>query len=162
MGDNNDRTIDRGWEIINELDDFIDKNDKKEAFTLTRKRYWWNYIAHLSRLYQAGQIFVQRDKINRIIGICTWVLVNKEDEHKINKITWSLPKEISNGNNLCITICVLNGGSIHDFRREFRKRFSDKVDEVFWFDIPHNRFIRRKNILKEMVYADTKLRFVGP
>src|SRR3990167_234198 len=150
MVDNDDRTIDRGWQIINELDDFIERGDKNKIFTPTRKQYWWEYIRHLIRLYKADQIFIQRDKINRIVGICGWVLVNKEDEYKINKVTWALPKEISNGNNLCITICVISGGNINNFRREFCKRFAEKVDEIFWFDIPHNRFIRRKNILKEM------------
>ena len=79
--------------------------------------------------------------------------MNKEDENKINKTTWALPRDISEGENLCITICVLFGGNIHDFRREFRRRFAETVDEVFWFDIPHNKFIRRKNILKGAVYA---------
>lgn len=149
MDNNIDRTIDRCWQIINEVDNFIVKNDTKRVFYETRQKYRWNYFLHLERLYKARQLFIQRNEVGQIIGICGWILINKEDEHKINKTTWSLPEEISNGENLCITICVINGGNMNELRREFRKRLTDKVDEIFWFDIPHNKFVRKKNILKE-------------
>lgn len=155
MGNNFNRTISRCRKIVNEVNNFIVKNDKKEAFLKTRQEYSWNYFEHLDRLYNANQLFIQRNAVGEIIGICGWLLVNREDEDKINKTTWSLPKDISSGNNLCITICVINGGNINDFRREFRRRFANMVDEVFWFDIPNNKFVRRKNILKEMAHANT-------
>ena len=153
MGDNTDRTADRCREIINEVDNFIVRNDKNKIFMPTRQQYRWNYFLHLARLYKSEQLFIQRNEKDQIIGICGWILVDKEDEKKINKTTWSLPRNISDGNNLCITICVLSGGKIHEFRKEFRRRFAEKVNEVFWFDIPNNKFFRRKNILKETVYA---------
>ena len=153
MGDNVDRAADRCREIINEVDNFIVKNDTKKVFYETRQQYRWNYFLHLARLYKANQLFIQRNEKDQIIGICGWILVNKEDEDKINKTTWSLPRNISEGENLCITICVLSGGNIHEFRREFRKRFAETVNEVFWFDIPNKKFVRRKNILKGVIYA---------
>lgn len=149
MDNNFDRTADRCRQIINEVDNFIVKNDVKKAFTETRQRYRWNYFLHLERLYRAGQLIIQRNKLGQIIGICGWILVKKNDEDKINKTTWALPRDISNGENLCVTICVLSGGNIHEFRRELRRRFAEIVNEVFWFDIPHNKFVRRKNISKE-------------
>lgn len=153
MDDNIDRTADRCRQIINEVDNFIVKNDTKKLFAETRIQWKWNYFLHLSRLYKAGQLFIQRNDKDQIIGICGWILVKPEDEHKINKTTWVLPRDISSGENLCITICVINGGNIHEFRREFRKRFADTVKEAFWIDIENKKFIRRKNILKEMAHA---------
>src|SRR3990167_9336745 len=100
MGDNIDRTADRCRQIVNEVDNFIVKNDTHKVFEATRQKYKWNYFLHLERLYKTGQLFIQRNKLGQIIGICGWILV-------------------------------------------------DKVDEAFWFDIPNNKFIRRKNILKE-------------
>ena len=149
MGDNIDRTADRCRQIVNEVDNFIVKNDTHKVFEATRQKYKWNYFLHLERLYKAGQLIIQRNKLGQITGICGWILVDKEDEHKINKTTWALPRDISDGENLCITICFINGGNINEFRREFHQRFADIVNEAFWFDIPHNKFIRRKNILKE-------------
>ena len=149
MGDNTHGTTDRGREVINEIDNFIVKNDVNHVFTETRHQWRWNYFLHLARLYQANQIIIQRNDKGQIIGICGWILVSPEDEHRINKTTWSLPKNISDGSNLYVTICVVNGGNIQKFRKELSEKFGDKVDEVIWVDVENKKFVRRKNILKE-------------
>jgi len=100
---------------------------------------------------------IERNNKGEIINICCWALVNKEDEKYINKVTWELPKEISKGNNLYISICIIKEGNIFEFRREFVKLFRDRVDEAFWFDINKNKFIRRKNILKEISHATSSI-----
>jgi hemolysin-activating ACP:hemolysin acyltransferase len=140
-------------EAINEIDNFIVKNDVHHVFTETRHQWRWNYFLHLARLYQSNQIMIQRNDKGQLIGICGWILVSPEDEHKINKTTWALPKNISEGNNLYVTICVINGGDIHKFRSELSSKFGDKVDEVIWVDVENKKFVRRRNIIKEMAHA---------
>lgn len=156
MVNNIDRTPYRCRTIIKEIDSFISENDKGQ-FAETRKHWYWNYMLHLCRLYDSNQIMIERNNKGEIINICCWALVNKEDEKYINKVTWELPKEISKGNNLYISICIIKEGNIFEFRREFVKLFRDRVDEAFWFDINKNKFIRRKNILKEISHATSSI-----
>lgn len=149
MGNHVDRETYRCWKVIKEIDEFILKNDKTGAFTSTRRKWYWGYILHLARLLKADQLIIKRNG-KGITAICGWARVNPQDEYKINKLTWELPEEISKGENLYITVCVVNEGKVNDFRRELINKFAKEINEVFWFDVPHNRYIRRKNILKEM------------
>ena len=156
MDNKGDRTPNRCGEIraiIKEIDDFIVSNDWYNVLRDSRKNYYWGYILHLTRLYNAGQILIQRGGDGKITGICSWVRCTRDSQLEINKTTFGLPKDISNGSMLHITICVINGGSIGTFRRNFVETVGKEVEEVCWFNAPTNKFIRRKNILKEKCYA---------
>ena len=136
MGNYIDREIDRGREIIHEIDDFIVRNDKGGRIIATRYDHLDNYFFHIERLLNAGQLMIQRNDKGEISAVCGWILTTKEHEHEINKITWVLPNEISNGDILYVSFSVIADGNIHLFRREFRKLLCDKVVEAFWFDAP--------------------------
>lgn len=153
MGNNNDRTPDRCWEIVKEIDKFIVDNDKDKRFSETREQYYWNYTLHLSRLLKADQIIIQRNDRGKIVGICGWIQINENDERYINKITWSLPKNISEGNIIYIPFCIIQNGDIFRIRKELYRRFKNVVDEVYWFDSRKAKFIRIKNMIKEKMYV---------
>jgi len=153
MDNQSDRTPDRCREIIKEIDDFIVSNDWYNVLRASRKQYYWGYLLHLARLYRADQIIIQRGGDGKITGICAWVRCTRDSQLEINKINYALPRNISEGNVLHITLCVIAGGSINQFRRHFIETVGKDVEEVCWFNSPTNKFIRRKNILKEKVYA---------
>ena len=148
MVNNINRTISR----CRAVDSFIFHNDIQKVFKETRKLYYSNYIRQIERLLDKDQLWIQ-EKDGEIIGVCGWILINKEDEFQINKLTWILPGNINEGNIIYISFCLITKGNIHGFRSEFRRLFSDKVDEVFWYDIAKHKYIRRKNILKEMCHV---------
>lgn len=150
---------------ITEIDNFISNNDHG-VFQQTRARYYENYILHLNKLYDADQIIIERDKTGNINGVCGWIVIDKKDEEEINKITWRIPSTINAFCNriipdrcvLHITFCVINSinnhGNINRFRQRLVELLQDKVDEVTWFNMPRNKYMRRKNILKDL-YKDS-------
>ena len=135
--------------FIKEIDKFIVENDHENHFLKTREEYYWNYILHLSRLFKAKQIFLQWDKFGKLTAVCGWILTNKEQQKYINKITWELPKEISQGEILYISFCIIKDGKMDLFKKRFISLLADKVNEVFWFDMKRNKYFRIKNIYKK-------------
>ena len=80
MGNNTNGQTTGCWEVVKEIDRFIVNNDKNKRFLETRENYYWNYTLHLSRLLKVNQIIIQRNSSGGIIGICGWILINKNDE----------------------------------------------------------------------------------
>ena len=147
VGNNINGTTYRCWKIILEVEKFISENDKK--YFETRRQWYKNYYRQLMRLIDKNQLLIERDGDNNIIGICGWARIKKSDEWKINKIRWSLPDNITDGDILYISFCVLKGGHVHNIRRELKRRYDHEVNETFWFSIANNRYVRLKNVLKE-------------
>ena len=137
----------RRWSVILEVERFI-SNYGNERFE-TRRKYYKNYYCQLARLFDSDQLLILRGLENEIIGVCGWIRVKQNDEWKINKITWTLPEEILNGENLYISFCVLKGKNMWSIRKKIKEIYDKKINEVFWFDISKSKYIRIKNILKE-------------
>lgn len=152
MGNKSNGAHYRCWKIVLDIERFI--TDNADETFITRKTYFRNYLKHLLHLMGERQIIIQRNGGGEIIGICGWARYNKEDEYKINKVTWALPENITEGENLYISFCVLNGGSMGRIRKRLKELYSKQINEVYWFNIPTNDFTRRRNILKENVYAN--------
>ena len=142
-----DRTTYRCWAIILEIERFISEYGNSQFET--RRKYYSNYYLQLMRLLESDQILLQRDLDGKLIGICGWLRVNKDDEWKINKTTWATPDDITTGDELYISFCILTTGSVWEIRRELKKRYASEIDEVFWTDVPHKRYVRIKNIMKD-------------
>lgn len=147
------RALDRDWQIVKEIDEFIVRNDRDGYILATRCEWWDNYFLHLARLVEVDQMIIQRDDQGKIIGICGWVLTDKAYEHEINKANWKLPEDISHGDILHITICVMDGGNIYEMRQELLNLYVTKFSEVCWYNAPKNKFVRHKNILKEICHV---------
>ena len=142
-----DGTTYRCWSIILEIERFIEQHGNRQFET--RRDYYSNYYLQLMRLLESDQLLLQRDLDGKLIGACGWAMVNKDDEWKINKVRWTLPENITIGDELYISFCVLTTGSVWEIRRELKKRYDKEVSEVYWFDMAKNRYIRLTNILKE-------------
>ena len=97
----------RRWKVILEVERFISENDDDNF--QTRERHYRNYFCQLLRLLYANQLIIQRDDDNNIVGVCGWIKIEREDEWKINKLTWDVPENISRGNILYISFCILKG-----------------------------------------------------
>jgi hypothetical protein len=87
----------------------------------------------------------RRDDGN-IIGICGWVLIN--DTKDVNKLTWTLPEDITNGDILYITIAVLtNGISTLKIKKIFEEMgIKKRIKRVFWINS-----LKRKMFTKEVI-----------
>jgi len=155
MVNNSDRATYRRWKLILDIERFIYENGG--FFFESRRKYYRNYYRQLIMLIEAKQIIIQRNDLGEVVGVCGWIMINKKDEHQINKVTWKVPDDIKTGDNIYISFCVLNGGSVYEIRREIKQRYDRQVNEVFWYNIPSNKFVRIKNILKENENVGTKL-----
>ena len=142
-----DRTTYRRWSIILEVERFIEQYGNGQFET--RRKHYKNYYLQLMRLLDNDQLFIQRDLDDKLIGVCGWLRVNKDDEWKINKTTWATPEDIASGDELYISFCILTTGSVWEIRRELKKRYEKEVSEVFWTDVPNKRYVRIKNIMRE-------------
>jgi len=142
MDNQYDGAIDRRWSVIFEIDDFIILNCDNDILE-TKTKYCNNYLRHLERLYFNKQIIIQRNEYGKIIGVCGWIIINKEDEVFINKITWALPTNICKGDIMHISFCVINGGNIHQIRKQLKERYGNIVKEVTWYNLKCNQFFRK-------------------
>lgn len=155
MADYFDGTSDRDWKIndILDVDNFIVQYDADRLFEKTRVEHYKNYFSHLLRLYSYRQILVQRKDGDQIVGVCGWIRIFPQDEHDINKVRWTYPQNISDGNILYVTFCVVKPGegNLLGFRRRLKELIGYKVDEAWWFNMPENRFFRKKIVREEKV-----------
>lgn len=134
-----DRTTYRRWKVILDVERFIEEND--DGRFGTRKNHWGNYFCQLSRLWNAKQLIVQRNDVGTVVGVCGWLRVKKEDEYGINKIKWQIPENISKGQTIYVSFCVLKGGSIREIAEELRDK---GAIEAFWYNVKNNRYVRVK------------------
>lgn len=153
MVDNIDRTPYRCWKIILEVERFISLY--ADDMFKSRHTFRRNYLTQLKNLLDCDQLLIERDGSDKLKTVCGWARINKADEHQVNKIRWTLPASLCEGNVLYISFCICADGNIRSVRRELVKRYADVVDEVYWFNTPKQKYCRRKNILKEKALCKT-------
>lgn len=150
----------RDWQIkkrqkdVADIANFIIRNDKNNQLIAAVDKYYWNFLKHIDRLYDCKQILMQRNVSGGLVGLCGWARINPADETQVNKITWELPDDISTGTILHITFCIVVGGRTHMFRRELNQLLGTEIDEIHWFNLSKNKYIRRKNILKAILKGE--------
>lgn len=128
--------------LLNEVKEFVKTNDRYGNFR-SINYYPSGFCSHLRKVLGVGQMAVGRGEDGKIVSLLTWVLVDEITE--INKVTWSLPKEITSGKILYITLCVIKEGSTFDMRSMFYKMGMHKrVDEVMWFHAKKGRLLKRR------------------
>lgn len=142
MDNQYDRATNWDWQVI-EVERFIFQADKDKKITPTIQEHYWNFFVHLETLFANDQILIQRNEDGKLIGICGWIKYFKEDEHKINKVSWRFPRDISTGEHLYITICVMTEGLIGQFKEDLKIKVGQEVKSIFWFNIQSNKFFRR-------------------
>ena len=128
---------------VKEIDKFIELNDTHGAF---KTRYKWhdNFEKHFEKLISVKQIVTFRQD-KQLIGLCSWMLVDKEQEIEINKTTWAMPDNVVDGNIIYIDICILRKpANIFKIKEFLDKKYRSRVNEVFWTNIPGSRFFRLK------------------
>jgi len=104
---------------------------------IIEKSIWYhkeNFINYFKRLMDENQVIVLKDK--SLMGMCSWVQINEEDFVKLNKLRWTLPEKIHDGNILYITMCVLErNASMFGVKRKLEELgMRDKVKEVRWYN----------------------------
>ena len=147
MVDNIDRETYRCWKVILEIERFISTYGGN--YFETRKTHAENYYRQLLHLLDKDQIFIERNSNGDLISVCGWARIHAEDRWRVNKVNWTLPEEITQGELLYISFCVVYEGDVHNIRRELRRRCGREVSEVYWFNAPNNRFVRLRNVLKD-------------
>lgn len=134
-----DRTVD-----VEEIEQIMDAYDNNGSFS-TRLQYQKNYYAHYINLIGNGHVMTFRDNYNKHLrGFCAWILVDKETKKDINKVRWTLPVAINNGNILYIDTCLTTSTAmIYTIKKNLTSRFKDKVDEVCWVNVGKGRFFQK-------------------
>lgn len=151
-----DRQITKRQKDVSEIANFIIQNDTNNKLIAVVDKYYWNFLKHIDRLYDKDQILMQRSVSGDLVALCGWARIRSTDEAQLNKITWALPDDISTGNILHITFCIVHGGQTHLFRRELNKMMGREIDQICWFNLPKNKYFRRKNILKGELHASDR------
>jgi len=146
MVNNIDRETYRSWKLALEIERFILDNADDEF--RSRRLFYKNYFRTILELIRSQKIIIQRDEAGSIIALCGWIRFHKQDEWQINKIRWFFPSSES-GENLYIAFCIISKGNVHKIRKELKERYEKIINEVSWYSIPKNKFVRIKNILKE-------------
>lgn len=141
------------WKVVLEIERFIECYGG-EYFS-TRKSYYANYYHQLLTLLGHNQIIIERDSHDHIMAVCGWACISKDGEWDVNKIRWTLPEKVCGGNVLYVSFCVSNADHIHHIRQKLIRRYRNEVDEVYWFSTSKHKFIRHKNILKEIALCKT-------
>jgi hypothetical protein len=130
---------------VDEIDEFIEENDRYEIFS-TRKKWPYGFKKHFEKLIQKKQIVTFREG-RKLLGFCSWMLVNEKTKLDINKTTWAMPNDISSGDILYIDVCVIKEpASIFKIKDFLSKKYRHQIKQVFWFDIANSRvfFIKFK------------------
>lgn len=146
MVNNIDRETYRSWKLALEIERFI--LDNADGKFESRRLFYKNYFRTLLELIRSQNIIIQRNDNGSIIGICGWVTFDKKDEWQINKIRWYFPSS-AQGENIYIAFCIITKGSMNKIRSELKSRYDKIFNEILWFNMPKNKFVRIKNILKE-------------
>lgn len=129
------------WITIPEIDDFMEKYDTHGVF---KTRHGWkdNFILHFNKIIATNQILTLRDG-DKLVGLCSWAIVDEQRKKDINKTTWALPDNIVDGNILYIDVCLIKSpASIYKFKRFLDRKVRPNVNEIFWFNSPGGRVYR--------------------
>ena len=115
--------------------------DREGVFD-TRHRYAKNYYIHYIKLITCGHVMTFRDDISGILkGFCSWVLVHNGNMNDVNKVRWTIPDNIKDGNILYITsLLTTSSFMICKIRKAFRGMFKDKIERVLWYSVNNGRF----------------------
>jgi hypothetical protein len=128
---------------VEEIERFIDLTDTFGVFG-TKDKYHGNFVKHFEKLLKVNQVLTFRED-GKLIGLCSWAMVDRDRKQDINKTRWELPENVTGGDILYIDICLLKtGAEILKIKRFFNAKYRASVKEVFWFDIPHSRVFRTK------------------
>ena len=113
-----------------DISDYIfDHNDKGQFNSALYHRD--NFGKHIRRLLEVKQVLIFKSG-DELKGVCGWALVN--DMSKVNKLRWTLPEDITNGNILYVSFAALDKESnIFNIKTFFEtNRFRNKINRVFW------------------------------
>jgi hypothetical protein len=124
-----------------EIADFILDNNTEGRFN-SALRHNDSFRSHIKRLVDEGQMMVFY-KHGKIVGCCGWALVH--DRNSIDKLTWKLPDNITDGRILYVSVAVLTGGAkilwIKDLLE--KRGYRDKVDSIFWVNSVRRRMFKK-------------------
>ena len=128
---------------VNEIEDFMNRHDALGVFDT--RRFWPdNFKIHFVKIIAANQIVTFRDE-NNLAGLCSWMFVDENNKHDINKIRWTLPENIENGDIAYIDVCLLrNDVNIYRLREFLNINVKPFVKEVYWYNSPGGRVARHK------------------
>lgn len=93
---------------VEDISGFILSNPS-EVFD-TARVWVENFKAMIARLADKNYILVFSHD-GKIEGVCGWCFINEEESRKINKIRWTLPADIEDGEIFYGVFCVLRGSS---------------------------------------------------
>jgi hemolysin-activating ACP:hemolysin acyltransferase len=128
---------------ISEIGKLMEQYDTHRVFE-TRHRWRKEFEEHFRRIIEARQVVTFREN-EKLVGFCSWAIVDKERKLDINKARWTLPEDISSGDILYIDACVLRSPSnIFKIREYLTKEVVPLVKEVYWFNSPGGRVFRSK------------------
>lgn len=128
---------------IAEITKFIEENDVHHVFD-TRFHWPENFIRHWDRLIALKQIVTFRNSDNkRLMGLCSYCLVDNDNKKQINKTKWTLPDNISKGDIFYFDVCLLKtGASMFKIKEYLSEKYKSSVKQVFWFNAPSGRWVR--------------------
>jgi hypothetical protein len=128
---------------VAEIEKFIEENDVHHVFD-TRFRWHENFVRHWEQLIAVDQIVTFRNSDNdRLMGLCSYCLVDNENKRHINKAKWTLPENISKGDIFYFDVCLLKtGASMFKIKKYLSAKYKSLVKQVFWFNAPSGRWVR--------------------
>lgn len=127
---------------VREIDWFIEFRDYEKRIFSNRHRCKENFENHMKRIMEAKQLLSFRDDFTKELqGICGWLIVDDERRHKINKTTWDIPDNISEGNIFYGDICVLfHDANIFKIREFLNNKYAGQIDYIYWLNSGKKRF----------------------
>ncbi len=128
---------------VPEIEKFIEENDVHHVFD-TRFHWHENFVRHWEKLLSVDQIVTFRNSDNnRLMGLCSYCLVNNDNKKHINKTKWTLPENISKGDIFYFDVCLLKtGASMFKIKKYLSAKYKSSVKQVFWFNAPSGKFVR--------------------
>ena len=128
---------------IPEIEKFIEENDVHHVFD-TRFRWHDEFVRHFEQLLAANQIVTfRKNEDQRLMGLCSYCLVDGQRKKDINKTKWLLPEDISTGDIFYFDVCLLkSGASMFKIKEYLGRKYKQSVKEVFWFNVPSSRVVK--------------------
>lgn len=138
---------------VNEIDWFIEIRDQEKGIFSTRHRWKKNFNNHMKKIIEEKQILSFRDDSTKALqGICGWLIVDDDRRHKINKTTWEIPENISEGNIFYGDICILfHDADIFKIRKFLNNKYAGKLDYIYWLNSGKKKFFSSE--IKRREYA---------
>ena len=109
------------------------------------KRFVDNFREHLQRVTQENQLMVFTCD-DKLVGMCSWIFTDEYRKQFIYKTRWQFPEDISKGDILYITMCVLTKGCNV---LKIKKLFEDigmrsKINSVYWNNVKRGKTFKRR------------------